>query len=152
MSAISNDSTRCEVLNLGSAPKGRGPFAIRQEGTPPGDTTLKQYCFLLRNDGVWVLNLTVFSLTEQEQQRFLYPTSASARKTLASLQGNPVVEAKTPGGLSGEELITRARDTARRLRSGLSNDPQLQFPRDKPKEPAATKRRGSNSNRTNTKK
>src|SRR6187455_2228678 len=100
MPAISNDHRRCEMLNLGSGPGGRGPFAIRQEGSAPGSMTLKQDIFFLRKDGVWVLNLTVFALPETEQQQFMYDTTVNVMKALESLSGDPVVDDKLPAGTS----------------------------------------------------
>ena len=121
MPAISNDYTRCQMLNLASAPGGRGPFVIRQEGSPPDSTSLQQDSFLLRNDGVWVLNLTVFFLREEEQQRFIYPTSVEVLKALENLHGDAVVEAKLPEDASKAELLAAAGKTASRLLRELKN-------------------------------
>jgi hypothetical protein len=128
MPALSNTYTRCEMLNLGSAPNGRGPFAIRQEGNAPGSMTLKQDLFLLRNDGVWVLNLTVFSLSEKEQERFLYQTSADVMSAIEKLPRDPVVEDRLPEGVSREEMLSGATSTASRLLSGLRNARPVQLP------------------------
>jgi hypothetical protein len=128
MPAISNDHRRCAMLNLGSAPGGRGPFAIRQEGSPPGSMTLQQDPYLLRKDGVWVLNLTVFSLPEKEQEQFLYPTSADVMKILDGLSGDPVVEDKLPQGASRAELLAAAETFASKLLSGLRNAKPVSFP------------------------
>jgi hypothetical protein len=90
--------------------------------------TLKQDIFLLRNDGVWVLNVAVFSLSEQEQQRSLYQTSADVIKALESLRGEPVVEDKLPEGVSREEALAGAESTASRILSGLRNAKPVQLP------------------------
>jgi len=121
MPVIANDYRRCEMLNLGSAPGGRGPFAIRQLGFPPGSMTLKEESFLLRKDGVWVLNLCVFALPEPQQQQFLYPTSAEVMQALDGLQRDAVVEDKLPEGVSKEELLAAAENVASKLLSGLRN-------------------------------
>jgi hypothetical protein len=121
MPAVSNDYTRCEMLNLGSAPGGRGPFAIRQEGSAPGSMTLVQERFLLRHDGVWVLNLTVLSLPEKEQEKFLYATSTDVMKALENLTGDPVVDDKLPEGKSKAQVMAEIETTASRLMSGLRN-------------------------------
>jgi hypothetical protein len=128
MPTITNNYHRCEMLNLGSAPGGRGPFAIRQEGSPPGSMTMKQDLFLLRHDGVWVLNLAVFSLSEAEQQRFLYATAVDVMKALENLRGDPVVEDKMPEGVSKSDLLAGAESTASRLLSGLKNARPVQLP------------------------
>ena len=54
MAALTNSYHNCELLNLGHGPNGRGPFVIRQEGTPPGSMTFQPDRFLLRKDGTWV--------------------------------------------------------------------------------------------------
>jgi hypothetical protein len=128
MPAISNDYTRCQMLNLASGPHGRGPFVIRQEGSPPDSTTLQQDPFLLRDDGVWVINLTVFSLKEEEQKRFIYPTSVDVIKALDSLHGDPVVEAKLPEGVSKAQLLAALETTASRLLHGLKNAKPVPMP------------------------
>lgn len=121
MPAISNDYRRCEMLNLGSAANGRGPYAIRQTGNAPGSMTLQQDPYLLRKDGVWIINLAVFSLTEAEQQQFLYPSTAEVMKALENLPADPVVNDRLPGGVSRAELVAGAESTASRLVSGLRN-------------------------------
>lgn len=121
MPALTNDYTRCQMLNLASAPGGRGPFVIRQEGSPPHSTTLQQDPFLLRDDGVWVLNLTVFSLKEEEQKRFIYPTTVDVLKAFENLHGDPVVEASLPAGVSREELLAAAESMASQVLRGLKN-------------------------------
>lgn len=121
MPAISNDYTRCEMLNLGSAPGGRGPFAIRQEGSAPGSMTLQQERFLLRHDGVWVMNLCVLGLPEKEQEKFLYATSTDVMQALEKLTGDPVVDDKLPEGKSKAELMAEIENTASRILSGLRN-------------------------------
>jgi hypothetical protein len=116
------------MLNLGSAPGGRGPFAVRQEGSAPGSMTLKQDPYLLRKDGVWVLNLTVFALSEEEQKQFLYATSAEVMKALEDLSVDPIVEDKLPEGVSRAELLAAAENFASRILSGLRNAKPVQIP------------------------
>jgi hypothetical protein len=128
MPTISNNYQRCEMLNLGSGPGGRGPFAIRQEGSAPGSMSMKQERFLLRDDGVWVLNLTVFALSEAQQQRFLYPTAAHVMRALENLESDPVVDDRLPEGVSQSELLAGAENTASRLLSGLKNAKPVQLP------------------------
>ena len=128
MATISNDHTRCQMLNLASAPGGRGPFVIRQEGAPPDSTSLQQDPFLLRDDGVWVLNLIVFSLKEEEQKRFYYPTSVDVLKALENLHGDVKVETKMPEGVSKAELLAAAETTASRLLRGLKNAKPVPLP------------------------
>jgi hypothetical protein len=90
--------------------------------------TFKQDPYLLRDDGVWVLNLAVFALTEKEQQRFLYPTSTEVMKALETLPGEPVVEDKLPEGVSAAEIMAGAESTASRILSGLRNAKRVELP------------------------
>jgi hypothetical protein len=109
------------MLNLGSAAGSRGPYVIRQTGSAPGSMTMQQDPYLLRRDGVWVLNLAVFALGETEQQQFMYATSAEVMKALEGLPVDPVVEDRLPEGVSRAELVAGAENTASRLISGLRN-------------------------------
>src|SRR5688572_19010634 len=111
MPTISNNYQACELLNLGSNAGGRGPFIVRQVGSPPGSMTFEQDRFLLRKDGTWVLNLAVFVLPEKEKNEFLFGTSAGALGVLNALSGEPVVEAKMPEGKSREEIKAAAQST-----------------------------------------
>jgi hypothetical protein len=112
MPTITNNYQNCQLLNLGYGPKGRGPFIVRQDGSPPGSLTFEQDRFLLRKDGTWVLNLAVFALSEKEKESFFYETSADALNVLNSLSGDPVVQAGLPAGKSREELKAAAQTTA----------------------------------------
>jgi hypothetical protein len=121
MAALTNSYHNCELLNLGSGPNGRGPFIIRQEGTPPGSMTFQPDRFLLRKDGAWVLNLAVFALPEKDKEQFLFTTSAEAMTLLDGLKGDPVVEAGLPPGKSVEELKTAAQSTISGLWGSMRN-------------------------------
>lgn len=104
MSAISNDYQSCQLLNLGYGLHGRGPFAIRQAGTVAGGTILDEQCFYLRKDGTWVLNLTFFTLSEDDRAQFIYETAAEAVERLESLSGGPVIDTSLPADKSVEEI------------------------------------------------
>jgi hypothetical protein len=108
---LTNSHHNCELLNLGYGPNGRGPFLVRQEGSPPGSVTFKQERFLLRKDGTWVINLAVCALSEKEKENFLYEQSADALKLLDGMTGDPVVEADLPPGKSIEELTALTKST-----------------------------------------
>ena len=61
--------------------------------TRPGSLDLRQNTYLLRKDGVWVLNLAIFALPEAEQEVVIYPTIADAMTMMTSLSGGePVIE------------------------------------------------------------
>jgi hypothetical protein len=111
MPTLTNNFARCEMLNLGYGPGGRGPFVVRQDGSAPGSMTLKQDRFLLRKDGTWVLSLAVYALPESEKEQFLYSTTADVIKMLDGLGGTPVVDDSLPAGRSLEELGAAAEAT-----------------------------------------
>lgn len=121
MPTISNSYHQCELLNLGYGPNQRGPFLIRQTGSPPGSMTLKQDRFLLRKDGTWVINLAVFVLSEAEKEQFLYNDAAEAVMLLDGLSGDPVIEADLPSGKSIEELTAAAQTTITGLWGRIQN-------------------------------
>lgn len=111
MATLTNHYSNCQLLNLGYGPQGRGPFVVRQEGTPPGSTTLKVDPYLLRKDGTWVINLAVFALPDKEKEQFFFQTSAEAVALLDGLGGAPVVEEALPQGKSRAELKSAAQAT-----------------------------------------
>ncbi len=111
MATLSNAFQQCELLNLGYGPNGRGPFVVRQTGTPAGSVTFDADTFLLRRDGTWVLNLAVFALSEKDKEDFLYATSAEVMEMLGALTGEPIVQAGLPEGKSREELKSAAQST-----------------------------------------
>lgn len=120
MPAIANYLDHCELLNLGYGPQGRGPFVLRQQGSVPGSFDLSQNVYLLRKDGVWVLNFSVFALPEADQEAFFYPTTADAMNMLTSLSGGPpVIEMGLPEGKTIAELQAATEQTASRLMSRL---------------------------------
>ncbi len=120
MPAIANYPDRCELLNLGYGPQGRGPFVIRQEGNVPGAMDLRQNTYLLRKDGVWVLNYSVFTLPEAEQAPFMYQSTAEAMAMMSGLTGAaPVIESALPPGKSLAELQASTEATASRLLTRL---------------------------------
>ena len=64
MRILTNAYQDCELLNLGFNKNGRGPYVIRQDGIPPDSLEAQEDRFLLRKDGTWVLNITVYTLSE----------------------------------------------------------------------------------------
>jgi hypothetical protein len=120
MPAIANYPDRCELLNLGYGPQGKGPYVIRQEGNVPGSMDLKQNPYFLRKDGVWVNNLAIIGLPEPEQEVVLFPTLAEAMQMLTSLAGGtPTIDSSLPPGRTLEELQAQTETTANRLISRL---------------------------------
>lgn len=111
MATISNNYQNCELLNLAYGSGGRGPFILRQEGTPPGSMTFQPERFLLRKDGTWVVNLAVFPLSEKDKEQFLFESAAEAMQLLEELRGEPMVESALPAGTSAEQLKAAAQST-----------------------------------------
>lgn len=93
---------------------------IRQEGTPPGGTSMGEDRFFLRKDGTWVLNFAVFVLPEKEQEeKFIYTDVSDVFATLQTLIGNPIVEVKLPDGTSRAEIIASMQSTTNRIWSRI---------------------------------
>lgn len=117
MPTLSNFVDQCDLLNLGSAPGGRGPYILRQIGSAPGSTTLQQDPFFLRKDGVWVLNLSVFCLPEKEvQENFFFRDIPELFGAIDDLAGKPLVaDDKLPADKSKEEILASLRTVASNL-------------------------------------
>lgn len=121
MPTLTNFADHCDLINLGLTAGKSGPYALRQVGTAPGSTTLQQDPFFLRKDGVWVINLTVFSLPEKEiQEKFLFRDIPEMFSVIETLSGKPlVVEDKLPEGRSKEEILASIRTAANTLISRI---------------------------------
>jgi hypothetical protein len=91
--------------------KRAGPYVIRQDGIPPGSLEAQEDRFLLRKDGIWVLNITVYTLSEKEQEQFIFQDAAELYATVEKLYGKPVVEAALPPGKSRVELLAAINTT-----------------------------------------
>ncbi|HSI65418.1 MAG TPA: hypothetical protein VLE43_19990 [Candidatus Saccharimonadia bacterium] len=121
MATLTNSYQNCELLNLRYGSGGRGPFIVRQDGTPPGSVTFQQERFLLRKDGTWVISLAVYPLSEKEKEQFLFESSAEAMQLLEELRGEPLVEAGLPKGISVEQLKAAAQSTITGIWARMQN-------------------------------
>lgn len=121
MPVLTNFADHCDLINLGFASDGRGPYVLRQTGSAPGSTSLQQDNFLLRKDGVWVLNLTVFTFPEKEMnEKFLFNDFPSLVSVIDDIAGKPlVIEDKLPAGRNRAELLAALQSTASNLISRL---------------------------------
>ena len=118
MRILTNDYQDCELLNLATNRNGHGPYVMRQDGVPPDSLRSQEDRFLLRKDGTWVLNITVFTLPEKEQeQQFLFQNAAELHATVQELGGTPVVEDALPPGKSRAELNAAIETTISRVLS-----------------------------------
>jgi hypothetical protein len=120
MKVLTNHYSDCELLNLGYNPNGRGPYVVRQDGTPPGTVARQEDRFFLRKDGTWVVNFAAFVLPAKEQEEnFLYANLEEALTTLQNLIGKPLVEGKLPEGKSRAEMLAGLESTKDRLFSRI---------------------------------
>lgn len=102
-SVLRNDPAFLEVYNLARLsakhpdypmpPGGRGPYAIWQEGTAPGDLTFTKTEFFLTREGKW-LPVYAFLAMEVEERRKLcvFDTAAEAMKQIENLTGPAEVD------------------------------------------------------------
>ena len=119
MRILTNAYQDCELLNLGFNKNGRGPYVIRQDGIPPDSLEAQEDRFLLRKDGTWVLNITVYTLSEKEQEQFVFQDAAELYATVEKLYGKPVVEAALPPGKSRTELLAAINTTISKVWSRM---------------------------------
>lgn len=108
MSALANDYTRCELINLGYDSDGRGPYVIRQDGYPPNTMTFEVDRYYLRRDGTWLINFAMFALSEREKEEFVYESVEAVIALLEGLTGDPAVEYRLPEDKSIAELRAAA--------------------------------------------
>jgi len=128
MATITNDYNRCELYNVGSAPNGRGPFFIRQLGTSPGNVSVSNDPYLLRKDGVWVLTLRVYTLSEEEREQFMYASAAEVMQVLDGLDGPPVIEDQLPEGITRQEVLSKAETAISRLMNAIKQAKPCSMP------------------------
>jgi hypothetical protein len=121
MATLTNFADHCDLLNLGFGPGGKGPYVLRQSGSPPGSMTLQQDSYLLRKDGTWVLNLTVFSLPEKDvNENFLFRDFPELFSVIGDLGSKPlVIEDKLPTDKSRAEILAALQTTASNLLSRI---------------------------------
>lgn len=115
-SVLRNDPAFLEVYNLARLsakypdypmpPGGRGPYAIWQEGSAPGDLTFSKTDFFLTREGKW-LPVYAFLAMEVEERRKLciFDSAAEAQQQIDCLTGPAEVDlvrtAKAKGVGSG---------------------------------------------------
>ena len=112
MRTLTNNYQDCELLNLGTNANGHGPYVIRQNGVPPGSSSSQEDRFLLRKDGIWVLDVTAYNLPEEQ---FVFQNAAELYATVEELGGNPEVEDKLPPEKSRAELNAAIETTISRV-------------------------------------
>lgn len=122
MTALTNDPRHCEVMNLGWAAGGHGPYLVRQEGRVPGSSDLRPGHFILQRDGRWLLNLLFAMLPEDEQEKQLFPSLAEVARQLDGSSAEPVmVDATLPEGVDVEELWRKFETCTHRILQGMKS-------------------------------
>ena len=122
MPSLSNDPARCEVMNLGWAPNGHGPYLVRQEGYAPGSADMRPQPFILQRDGRWLLNLAFAALPEVEQERQLFHDLGELSTFLDTHATTGVfADASLPAGTSHDELLRRFENCTHRILQGMKN-------------------------------
>ena len=120
MPALTNDPTRCELLNLGWGPGGHGPFLVRQEGYAPGATDFHNDFFILQKDGRWLINLAFVVLPEVEQEKQLFHSPAEVLQCLDDLCVKPVqADGEIPSGATSDEVMAHFENCANRILRGI---------------------------------
>jgi hypothetical protein len=122
MPVLTNDPACCEVMNLGWAHGGHGPYLVRQEGYAPGSTDFHPQRFILQKDGRWLINLAFVMLPEVAQEKQLFQSQTEVLLFLDELSGKPVVaDAQWPSGMKSEEIMDHFEQCANRLLRGMRN-------------------------------
>lgn len=120
MAALCNDPARCEVMNLGWATNGHGPYLVRQEGYEPGSSTFQPLRFILQKDGRWLSNLAFVMLSEVEQEAQLFHSMREVARFLDGLATKPLVaDSALPPGVSESEILRRFEQCTHRILRGL---------------------------------
>jgi hypothetical protein len=122
MAALSNDPTRCEVMNLGWGLHGNGPYLVRQQGYISGGNDMRPQYFILQRDGRWLLNLVFAALPEGEQEAQLFHDLTELSGFLDSLVSNEVrADDSLPPGMTTQELLQRFETCTHRILRGMKN-------------------------------
>ena len=120
MAVLCNDPARCEVMNLGWAANGHGPYLVRQHGYPPGSTDMQVQPFILQRDGCWLLNLVFATLPEEEQEAQLFHDLAALMGFIDRLAATEVrAETALPSGMTQAELLHRFENCTHRILRGM---------------------------------
>ncbi len=120
MPALSNDASRCEIMNLAFSQQGHGPYLIRQEGYPPGSNDFKPQRYLLQKDGRWLLNLAFVLLPEAEQETQLFHSLKEVLTLLDQLAAQPVrADSTLPQDTTPEEVMAQFERCTHRILRGL---------------------------------
>ncbi|CAN5676815.1 hypothetical protein BH11VER1_BH11VER1_16150 [soil metagenome] len=121
MPVLTNFADQCDLVNLGSASDGRGPYFMRQSGYSPTSTTFKQDVFYLRKDGTWVINFAALSLSENDiRDRFIFSSAGDIAVLLDEIGAKPTAaEDQLPADKTPEQISAILESTASKLISRI---------------------------------
>ena len=116
MSVLSHSVNRIELVNLGYHRNGKGPYMIRQDGYPPGSTTMDDNRYFLLSDGSWMINFAFFLLPQEELESHFYGNIKEVFAALDNLAGKKlVVNSEIPDGATPASILAGIRDAGNRL-------------------------------------
>lgn len=123
MPVLTNFADQCELINLGSAPDGRGPYFMRQSGYAPGSTTFKNDVFYLRKDGTWVINLNALTQSEDAiRENFLFSSAGDIAKLMDQIGAqDTVAEDQLPADKTPDQISAVLESKASKLISRIRN-------------------------------
>lgn len=120
MKALRNSLQDVEIVNLGYAENGRGPYFIRQDGYPPQTTNYQDERYILLRDGTWMLNIKFLALQEPEQEKHLLSGIREIYDRLQGIAGTPVVaDSRLPLDKTADQILKEIESTAGRIRKRL---------------------------------
>src|SRR6478752_7491103 len=92
MEKLTNAYSKCTLTDVDPKHPIHGPFIISQEAYDPLDPRLRPTLFLLRSDGVWIDELAVEQLPEEDQLLIFHESAEAAARALRALEGEPEIE------------------------------------------------------------
>lgn len=121
MPVLTNYADQCELINLGSASDGRGPYFMRQSGYAPTSTTFKNDVFYLRKDGTWVINLNALTQSEETlRANFLFSNAGDIAKLMDQISEQATVaEDQLPADKTPAQISAMLDATASKLISKI---------------------------------
>jgi len=120
MPALCNDPDRCEVINLGWATAGRGPYLVRQHGYTTNSHDFQPQPFILQKDGRWLLNLAFVMLSESQQEQQLFHSLTDVLHCFERIANQPVqAEDNLPTDANPAEILRNFESCTLRILQGL---------------------------------
>ena len=126
MRTLTNDHHDFLLINLGLATNGRGPYAIRQDGVPPGSISQQEDRFYLGKDGTWKLNFLVY-LEESTIDEFLFESIAEVHQCVLSLVGKPSVRGELPDGTTKTDVLTAIERVSNRFAQAMQQNKATRY-------------------------